>query len=55
LVNLSADEFHPHEEGTHFDGPWVADVDPSYVQSLFQGWEKEVDEIVQVSAWPLEG
>jgi hypothetical protein len=54
FVNISAFEFHPHEEGTHFDGPWVADVDPSYIQGLFQGWEKEVDEIVQVSTWSLK-
>jgi salicylate hydroxylase len=47
FVNLSAFEFHLHEEGTHFDGPWVADVDPSYIQGLFQGWEKDVGEIVQ--------
>ncbi|KAH9988557.1 salicylate hydroxylase [Russula vinacea] len=47
LINLCADEFHPHEEGTQFDGPWVADVDPLYVQSLFHGWEKEVSDIVQ--------
>ena len=55
LINLCADEFHPHEEGTQFDGPWVADVDPLYVQSLFHGWEKEVSDIVQVSSLPLEG
>jgi len=47
FVNFVAFEFHPHEEGTHFGGPWVADVDPSYVQGLFRGWEKEVGEIVQ--------
>ncbi|KAH9988531.1 salicylate hydroxylase [Russula vinacea] len=47
FVNLSAFEFHPHEEGTHFDGPWVTDVDPSYIQGLFHGWEKDVGEIVQ--------
>ena len=49
LVNLIAFEYHPHEEGTHFGAPWVTEVDPSYVQSLFQGWEKEVGELVQVS------
>ena len=53
FVNFAAFEFHPYEEGTHFDGPWVADVNPSYVQGLFRGWEKEVSELVQVSAWPL--
>ncbi|KAH9988555.1 salicylate hydroxylase [Russula vinacea] len=47
FVNFIAFDFHPHEEGTHFDGPWVADEDPSYVQGLFQGWEKEVGDIVQ--------
>ncbi|KAF8468094.1 salicylate hydroxylase [Russula ochroleuca] len=47
FVNFVAFEFHPHEEGTHYDGPWVADEDPSYVQGLFKGWEKEVGEIVQ--------
>jgi hypothetical protein len=50
FVNFSAFEFRPYEEGTHFDGPWVADVDPSYVQGLFHGWEREVDDIIQVSA-----
>jgi salicylate hydroxylase len=54
FVNFVAFEFNPHEEETHFDGPWVADVNPSYVQGLFHGWEKEVDELVQVSAWPVE-
>ncbi|KAF8468095.1 salicylate hydroxylase [Russula ochroleuca] len=47
FVNIVAFEFHPHEEGTQFDGPWVADEVPSYVQGLFQGWEKEVGDIVQ--------
>lgn len=50
FVNFVAFEFHPHEEGTHFGGPWVTDADPSFVQGLFRGWEKEVGEIVQVSA-----
>jgi salicylate hydroxylase len=54
FVNFVAFEFHPHEEGTHFGGPWISDVVPSYVQGLFRGWEKEVGEIVQVSAWSLE-
>ena len=56
FVNFVAFEFHPDEEGTRFDGPWVADVDPSYVQGLFLGWEKEVDELVQVSSlqWKAE-
>ena len=54
FVNFAAFEFRPHEEGTHFGGPWVADVDPSYVQGLFRGWEKEVGEIIQVSTWLLE-
>lgn len=51
FVNFGAIESHPHEEGTHFGGPWVTEADPSYVQSLFHGWEKEVGELVQVSAW----
>ena len=55
FVNFTAFEFHPDEEGTYFDGPWVVEVDPSYVQDLLHGWEKEVGEIVQVSAWPAEG
>ena len=50
LVNLAAFVFYPDEEGTHFNGPWATGVDPSYVQGLFHGWEKEVDELVQVSA-----
>lgn len=55
FVNFVAFEFHPDEEGTNYDGPWVADVDPSYVQGLFHGWEKEVDELVQVRSRPVEG
>ena len=55
FVNIVAFEFHPDEEGTQFDGPWVADEDPSHVQGLFQGWEKEVCDIIQVSQWPLGG
>ena len=55
FVNIVAFEFHPQEEGTHFDGPWVADEDPSYVQGLFQGWEKEVGDITQVSPLSLKG
>jgi salicylate hydroxylase len=56
FVNFAAFEFNPHEEGTHFGGPLVADVDPSHVQGLFHDWEKEASEIVQVSSsvWPLE-
>ena len=50
VVNFVAIEYHPHEEGTHIGGPWVTEVDPSYVQSLFQGWEREVGELVKVSA-----
>jgi hypothetical protein len=50
FVNFGAIEFRPHEEGTHFGGPWVAEVGPSYLQSLFHGWGKEVGELVQVSA-----
>ena len=53
LVNFAAYEFHPDEEGTHFTGPWFADVDPSFVQGLFHGWEKEVEELVQVSVRPI--
>ena len=55
FVNFVAFESHPQEEGTHFDGIWIADEDPSYVQGLFQGWEKEVVDIIQVSPWSLEG
>ncbi|KAH9989922.1 FAD/NAD-P-binding domain-containing protein [Russula compacta] len=47
FINFVGFEIRPHEEGTHFKGPWVADVDPSYVSSLFRGWEKEVGELVQ--------
>lgn len=50
FVNFVAIEYHPHEEGTHLGGPWVTEVNPSNVQSLFHGWEKEVGELVQVSA-----
>ncbi len=52
FVNFVAFEYHPHEEGTHLGGPQVTEADPSHVQSLFHGWEKEVGEIVQVSAGP---
>ena len=48
FINFCAFEVRPHEEGTHFGGPWVIDVDPSYVISLFQGWESDVCEIMQV-------
>jgi len=47
FVNLVVFEYHPHEKGMHFGGPWVTEVDPSYVQGLFGGWEKEVGELVQ--------
>ena len=50
FVNFVAIEYHPHEEGTHLGGPWVTEVNPSDIQSLFHGWEKEVGELVQVSA-----
>jgi hypothetical protein len=50
FVNFVATEYHSHEEGTHLEGPWVTEVNSSSVQSLFDGWEKEVDELVQVSA-----
>jgi len=48
FINFCAFEVRPHEEGTHFGGPSVVDVDPSYVISLFQGWERDVCEIMQV-------
>jgi len=48
FINFCAFEIRPHEEGTHFGGPWVVDVDPSHVISLFQGWERDVREIMQV-------
>lgn len=48
FINFVGFEIRPHEEGTQFKGPWVADVDPSYVSSLFHGWEKDVGELVQV-------
>jgi hypothetical protein len=54
FINFAAFEIRPHEEGTHFGGPWVADVDPSYVSSLFRGWEKEVCELIQVRARSLD-
>jgi hypothetical protein len=53
FINVAAFEVRPHEEGTHFGGPWVVDVDPSYVTSLFQGWEKDVGELIQVRVQPL--
>jgi len=59
FINFAVYEFYPEKEGTHFDGPWVTDVDLSYVQGLFQGWEKEVDELVQclgglkISRWAV--
>ncbi len=54
IINFVAIEYNPHEEGTHLGGPWVTEVDSSRVQSLFHGWEKEVSEVVQVSAGPAE-
>jgi hypothetical protein len=48
FINFCAFEIRPHEEGTHFGGPWVVDMDPSYVASLFQGWEKDVSDLIQV-------
>ncbi|KAI0277471.1 salicylate hydroxylase [Russula aff. rugulosa BPL654] len=50
FVNFVANEYHPHEEGTHLGGPWVTEVNSSSVQSLFDGWEKEVGELVQAHA-----
>ena len=52
FVNFIVFEFHPHEEGRHLGDPWVTEVDPSYVQNLFHGWEKDVSELTQVSAGP---
>ena len=54
FINFVAFEMRPHEEGTHFGGPWVVDVDPPYVASLFQGWEKDVDDLIQVRVQPLD-
>ncbi|KAI9507157.1 salicylate hydroxylase [Russula earlei] len=47
FINFVVFEIRPHEEGTQFSGPWVADVDPSYIVSLFHGWEREVRELIQ--------
>jgi salicylate hydroxylase len=55
FVNYVTFKFHPDKEGTHFDGSWVTDMDPSYVQGLVHGWEKQVSDIVQVSLWPADG
>jgi hypothetical protein len=48
FINFVAFEVHPDEEGTHFGGAWVTNADPTHVSSLFRGWEKEVNELVQV-------
>ena len=48
FINFCAFEIRPHEEGTHFGGPWVVDMDSSFVASLFQGWEKDVGDLIQV-------
>ena len=48
FINFCAFEIRPHEEGTDFRGPCVVDVNPSYVASLFQGWEKDVFDLIQV-------
>jgi len=59
FINFCAFEVRPHEEGTHFGGPSVVDVDPSYVISLFQGWERDVCEIMEclgglrISRWAV--
>jgi hypothetical protein len=52
FISFSAFEIRPHEEGAQFGGPWVVDVDPSYVASLFQGWEKDVGDLIQVRVQP---
>jgi hypothetical protein len=52
FISLYAFEIRPHEEGAQFGGPWVVDVDPSYVASLFQGWEKDVGDLIQVRVQP---
>jgi hypothetical protein len=52
FINFVAFEMRPHK-GMYFRGPWVADVDPSYIASLFQGWEKDVCKLIQVRQQPL--
>ncbi|KAI0248756.1 salicylate hydroxylase [Lactifluus subvellereus] len=47
FINFVAFEVNPDEEGTHFGGAWVSNVDSSHVSNLFRSWEKEVGELVQ--------
>jgi len=54
FINFVTFEMCPHKEGMHFGGPWVTNVDPLYVTSLFQGWEKDVCELIQVHQQPLD-
>ncbi len=54
FINFVAFKMHPYEEGMHFGGLWVTNVDPSYVVSLFQGWEKDICKLIQVHQQPLD-
>jgi len=47
IVNIVATVSNPSDEGKAFTGPWVTDTTPENVRKHFQGWEPEVQELVQ--------
>jgi salicylate hydroxylase len=49
-INVAAFDVKPEEENTHLPGPWVSKADPKHVAELFSGWEKEVEDIMNVSS-----
>ncbi|KAI0262367.1 salicylate hydroxylase [Gloeopeniophorella convolvens] len=47
FINFAAFDVHPDKEGTRFTDAWVVGVDPEHVIRLYDGWEKEANELVQ--------
>ncbi|KAI0032990.1 hypothetical protein K488DRAFT_48695, partial [Vararia minispora EC-137] len=48
FVNVAAFEVHFEDEGIVFPDPWVSKVDARKVAKMFDGWEKEVTDIMSV-------
>ncbi|KAI0294488.1 salicylate hydroxylase [Multifurca ochricompacta] len=47
FINFVAFDHHPDQEGTHFGEAWVTNADPEHVSKMYDGWEREVSELVQ--------
>ncbi|KAI0294489.1 salicylate hydroxylase [Multifurca ochricompacta] len=53
FINFIGYEVYPDKEGTYFEEAWVADADPKYVSKMYDGWDTEVSELMQITRWAI--